>query len=155
MRPGAGDGRACNRREGFLAGVCAVGGEDGTDPTCVGAEMIFYHFTCWHGLERIEASGWRLVPNPFAPTLGLPSLVWLTDMEVPDREALGLTSHSLECDRTAYRLRVVETGPVEPWSVWCRTNGVTREWRDGWLEQGATRPRRWFVSAVPVLAELS
>jgi len=119
------------------------------------AEPVFYHFTCWHGLERIQASGWRLVPNPFAPSLGLPELVWLTDLEVPDVGALGLTSHSLDCDRTEHRLRAVDAASVVPWSVWCRANGVTREWRDGWLEHGPTRSRCWFVSAVPVLAELA
>jgi hypothetical protein len=120
--------------------------------------VTLYHYTCSCALEKIRADGWTLRPNYLAPKVGLPALVWLTDMENPDKGALGLTGVTLSCDRTEYRLTVAETDGVLPWSKWCRANGFTRRQRD-WLELGnpfgsanAAQPRRWFVSPEPVKA---
>jgi hypothetical protein len=66
--------------------------------------MRLYHYCCSHSLEGIRKDGflrpWRQV------ALGDVPLVWLTDLEVPDRKALGLTSDLLDCDRLEHRVVV-------------------------------------------------
>lgn len=48
--------------------------------------------------------------------IGLHSpLAWFTDLDVPHREALGLTSHILPYDRTERRFRVTDGEWVKPW----------------------------------------
>lgn len=119
-----------------------------------------YHYTCSCSLEKIRDTDWLLIPNQQAPLVGLPSLVWLTDMEKPDKGALGLTSKILSCDRTEHRLAIPDTVGVLPWSQWCRANGFTRAQRD-WLElanpfgSAAPQPRRWFVTPDPIRCELA
>lgn len=101
-----------------------------------------YHFTCIdHGLAGIEREG-ILRPN-FQPNLGT-RLVWLTDLDTPDRAALGLTSHTLTCDRTAARITVEWTDPIEPWPSWARRNRVAQPIRD--LYEYGHFPRHWYVS---------
>lgn len=118
--------------------------------------MTLYHYTCQHGFEAIRADGWVLKPNRLAPLIGLPTLVWLTDMDTPDMWALGLTNEMRRenCDRTQFRLKAVDTQPVLQWSKWCRAVGFTRAQRDV-LEWGKAQPRRWYVSPVPIQAEMS
>lgn len=59
-----------------------------------------YHYTCGHGARGIRLAG-QIKPTTIYGTAR--KAVWLTDLDAPYREALGLTSHSLNCDRTAYR----------------------------------------------------
>lgn len=54
--------------------------------------MTLYHYTCRHFVDQIARDGY-LRPNPVT------GLVWLTDLDVPDRRGLGLTSTTLDCDR--------------------------------------------------------
>lgn len=69
---------------------------------------VLYHYTCHdHGEIGIRESG---LIKP-----GRDGLVWMTDLDVPVREALGLTSYSLRCDRTAVRFEVTDNGYTQPW----------------------------------------
>lgn len=60
--------------------------------------MRFWHYTCTHGAERIEADHGLIKPNP-QPVLGDIQLAWFTTMPSASRAALGLTSRTLSCDR--------------------------------------------------------
>lgn len=104
---------------------------------------VLFHYTCDHGLEGIRDSIWMLRPWG-AP--GLPQLVWLTDLTIPDREGLGLTSKTLSCDRTTYRLTVHPQAvtPVEHWST------ARRHFRPTYVEaleraKGA-KPEHWWIA---------
>ncbi|MGH9252915.1 MAG: hypothetical protein ACRD0W_25905 [Acidimicrobiales bacterium] len=98
--------------------------------------MTLYHYTCDHGAARIGDSG------ILQPHLGL---VWLTDLDVPMREALGLTSHILNCDRIVHRYRVTDTASCQRWLTY-----LGRRWQlDLELADGA-RPAHWWVSEQPV-----
>jgi hypothetical protein len=66
--------------------------------------VILYHYTCRHSAYSIELDKFTLRP-------GLDGLLWLTDLDAPDRRGLGLTSHILDCDRTRFRFAVPD--PVE------------------------------------------
>lgn len=105
-----------------------------------------YHYTCAHGRAWIDD---LLVPasHQSGRAIGTPGeYVWLTDLARPQRDALGLTSHILDCDRTEYRYRVTNMADVLPWTA------VRRAWR--WAHElesaPGARPRHWWVSAGPV-----
>jgi len=108
-----------------------------------------YHYTCDHGMTGIQQSDMWLKPNPAA----LWRLVWLTDLDVPDRDALGLTSHLLDCDRTRHRLRIKKDTAISWWPHWCRAEGITRAQRDGLELAPGARPRHWYVTPWPIRAE--
>lgn len=74
--------------------------------------MTLYHYTCRHRARAITRYG-TLRPFP-QPLFAHIPLIWLTDMDVPDAEALGLTKQNLPCDRTECRY-VVETTEAIPW----------------------------------------
>lgn len=108
-----------------------------------------YHYTCNHRLNGVIADR-ALMPNPH-PWIGIP-LVWLTDLDVPDRAALGLTAEHLRaCDRTENRVAVSPIATMRPWIDWARDHGVTSLVRD-MIEGGGARPRHWWVSPVAVEA---
>lgn len=106
--------------------------------------MTLWHFTCRHLGALIGVRG-VLTPHPH-PMLGV-AVVWLTDLDVPDVDALGLTSTTLGCDRTAVRYRVTG-GETLSWSEWAESAHVDRRVRSE-LTFGR-RPRHWFVSTAPV-----
>lgn len=110
--------------------------------------MRLYHYTCEHSVPGISDSC-LVLPNEH-PYLGGVPLVWLTDFSHPQRFGLGLTSHSLRCDRTAYRV-VIDTDEAEWWPAFARSNGFSRPLRDQ-LEVPGTFPSHWWVSrkALPV-----
>ena len=119
--------------------------------------MKLFHYTCSDGFEAIRAAGWQLRPNVH-PALGH-SVVWLTTLSVPDRFALGLTSYSLNCDRTESRLTIADDQNVWQWWRWCRDRGITRRQRDRLELAPGARPLTWWVSekpleCVPVLPSL-
>lgn len=108
--------------------------------------MTLYHFTCDHGHAQITE---RLIPASWQDNRadnGPGRLVWMTDLAVPNRDALGLTSHILSCDRTAHRYRVTSEVDIVPWLK------VRRAYR--WAEElesaEGARPAHWFVSGVSV-----
>lgn len=105
--------------------------------------MKLYHYCCSHSLIGIRRDG-TLKPNPH-PWLPLP-LVWLTDLAEPHRDALGLTSVTLRCDRTEYRV-VVETD-AERWVRFARPLGP--ETREAFETTPGALPMHWWVSEVPV-----
>lgn len=105
---------------------------------------MLYHYTCDHGADGIRREG-VIRPNRHV-ILGV-GVVWLTDLDVPYREALGLTSHILSCDRTAHRLEV-----VCPWAVWWPryARGLPSSAR--WAVESAAgmAPVHWWVATEPV-----
>lgn len=110
---------------------------------------LLYHYTCDHGYDGIAEAGWWLQVNPLA----IFPLIWLTDMDEPDSDALGLTSRILDCDRTQHRLIVRNDPQIYPWIQWCRLKRTPRHVRDFLeLAEGA-RPLRWWVTPDPIKCE--
>lgn len=104
-----------------------------------------WHYTCHHRAALIGRRG-VLMPNR-QPFLNGIEVVWLTDLDTPDVDGLGLTSTTLRCDRTEVRYRVV-SGDAVPWREWAETNRIDRTTRSE-LTFGR-RPRHWFVATGPV-----
>lgn len=109
--------------------------------------MRLYHYTCSHAAPLIVTDGFlRTHPQP---QLVGESLIWLTDMEWPDRLALGLTSHTLRCDRTEWRV-TVDTD-AQRWAKYARS--LARILRHGLEWAPGARPMHWWVATenVPTL----
>lgn len=109
--------------------------------------LRLFHYTCGHSLDGIQES--RFLLRPWGAP-GRPQLVWLTDLDFPDREGLGLTSRLIACDRTRYRFTVhpQSATPVEHWST------ARRRFRPTYVEalekaRGA-KPEHWWISREPV-----
>jgi hypothetical protein len=79
----------------------------------------------------------------------LAELCWVTDMAVPEREALGLTQHTTPCDRMEFRYRVLSPSRAVWWPVWARAN-LEPAMRRRLESQGASRPAHWWVSEEPL-----
>jgi len=99
-----------------------------------------YHYTCLdHGAPGIARDGY-LRP-------GLDGLVWMTDLDEPHREALGLTMHVTRCDRTARRFEVASVQAV----AWTE---VRREMAPAYVRAlelaPGVMPRHWYISRSPV-----
>jgi hypothetical protein len=110
-----------------------------------------WHFTCIDGHRAIGRIG-QLRPQPH-PLIGGVALVWLTDDPEPERDAVGLTSNFITCDRMAYRYRVIDKGAgVIPWSEF-RPRLAAYEDTLAVLESYAT-PECWWVSRRPVAVVL-
>lgn len=107
--------------------------------------MTLYHYTCHHGYLGIVASG-QLRPHGH-PWFDEP-LVWLTDLAEPWRDALGLTSHTIDCDRTRYRFQVADSATTIRWTSYRRS--VPRRTAITLENQPGSMPAHWWVSAVPV-----
>lgn len=120
----------------------------GTKPIPVVPNTL-YHYTCQaHGEPGITNDG-KLLPIR-QPLLGR-NLVWLTDMDTPNAWALGLTNHTLCCDRTQVRVTVhplehANKCGVHPWWYYRRT--VHPALREA-LEQTGM-PMHWWVADLPV-----
>lgn len=114
--------------------------------------MKLYHYTCTdHGQAGIEPGG-MLLPNHH-PWLPFP-LIWVTDLDVPHREALGLTSYSLSCDRTKIRYEVHPNliGNCIPWVKYAQK--LPPEVRETLESAPGTMPRHWWVAEQPLLVLL-
>lgn len=119
-----------------------------------------YHFCCGHSATAIDRSltlapglDWFTLDRRLAragePISGLssaPAVLWLTDMEEPDRDALGLTSHMLDCDRTEFRYTVRTEGAIR-WESFVSIYNPRSDWLD-MLHYGR-QPDRWFVATSP------
>ena len=103
-----------------------------------------WHYTCTHGWLAIGARGF-LRP-------GLDGFVWLTDLDHPHRDALGLSSVLIECDRTAHRYRVDFTTDAHPFLKMRHAFDPLR-W-DALMSVPGGLVRHWFVAAVPMRATL-
>jgi hypothetical protein len=109
-----------------------------------------WHYTCEHGRAALGESGDLLsihdqYPRKLCPEWG--HLNWATDLDWPLRNALGLTMHSLDCDRARYRYRVDEATSMVPW-------GRLRSAMPRAAEQLETvpgaMPGHWYVAPWPV-----
>jgi hypothetical protein len=103
-----------------------------------------YHYTCDHGADGIRRDG-LIRPHP---SLALDvELVWLTDLDAPYREALGLTSHLLSCDRTAHRFEVATEGALW-WPRYART--LPPGTRCALESSYGAMPAHWWVATTSV-----
>lgn len=123
---------------------------------------VLYHYSCAHRAPAIERDGvlkpgmaWRHYDaellahgEPMSGLWRAPAVLWLTDLETPDRKALGLTSTLIDCDRTQYRYTVQRTDDVMPWRAFAAWHGATAEWLRI-LEDGR-QPEHWFVAVLPL-----
>lgn len=115
--------------------------------------MILYHFTCSDAAPLIAQSGHL---RPFMQhQLDGRKLVWLTDLEVPTRAQLGLTSHTLRCDRMEYRVTVEVD--AHRWVTYVRDafgSARSRRWATRLSQTPGAMPMHWWVTdaAVPALA---
>lgn len=103
-------------------------------------ELRLYHYTCSHAAPLIERDGY-LKPHPQVLLANLP-LIWFTDMDQPDRAALGLTSHTLRCDRTEHRV-IVDTDAYR-WPKFAR--GLPMWVRQRLEFAPGVLPMHWWVS---------
>lgn len=105
-----------------------------------------YHYTCEHGHHLIQKERPTLLR--VHPKL---KWLWLTDLAQPDREALGLTSHTITCDRTRYRYAVLPTGDIHRWV------DVRREFspqvRDALENTHHAAPMHWWLSFTNLQAQ--
>lgn len=106
-----------------------------------------WHFTCSHSVASIERMG-SLRPH-FHPLLDT-RLVWLTDLEQPFREALGLTSHTLMCDRAEHRFEALDTSTAVWWPSYARAHQIDRATCRSLEMADGAMPAHWWVSAKPV-----
>jgi hypothetical protein len=110
-----------------------------------------WHFTCDHGYLALGIAGMCKPAVLLEPQKALPwpsNFAWFTDMAVPDRESLGLTSRLVRCDRTQYRYRVTNAEFVRPWHEVARL--MPRKVRDALEAEPGSRPMHWWVSVSPV-----
>jgi hypothetical protein len=112
--------------------------------------LMLYHYTCDHGAAGISASG--LVEVRLQPPEGKVALAWFTDLEAPNRVALGLTSRSLQCDRLAYRFTIPEPIDVVRY-VDVRREHFPRYWREALESVPGAMPMHWYISLAPQRAE--
>jgi hypothetical protein len=108
-----------------------------------------YHYTCDHGAERIGPRG-TLKPQPLVGSGTAGVAVWMTDLDVPFRDALGLTSHILDCDRTAHQYVVHEPRAVMHWTEARKI--LPRQYVRALESAPGAMPMHWYVSGVPQAA---
>ena len=107
-----------------------------------------YHFCCSHSRTAIGEAG-TLQPSK------LTGLLWMTDLDTPIRAGLGLTAHTLDCDRTEHRYRVVHEGAdlleahIYHWPE--IRKGFARGYVDA-LEGPGALPMHWYISDSPQTA---
>lgn len=114
-----------------------------------------WHYTCAHGCQAIGETGMLLPIGRLAKPEALAKLnghewqkhlVWLTDLDYPMRDALGLTSYVVGCDRTTYRYRVTDASNARRWVRFRRglPGALDLDFAPGAL------PMHWWVSLEPV-----
>jgi hypothetical protein len=115
--------------------------------------MRLYHFTCEHGHAALGDRGIVKPPGEHSPRemAELPreawlmaKVAWFTDLDVALTAALGLTTETIYCDRTAYRYRVLDNRDVVRWvySHWHRDPFARR------LDATpGAMPMHWWVSS--------
>lgn len=114
-----------------------------------------FHYTCDHGHKALGSGSCTLLPltgqrlTPAPPAGG--AFVWLTDLDVPFRAALGLTSVALRCDRTAHRYRV--TGGDATPLRWLQARRLfPPAYRDALERAPGAMPAHWWVAGEGVPA---
>lgn len=114
--------------------------------------MNLYHYTCDHAAPDIAASG-QVRPLSDMTSHAVPPwgyFAWFTDLDVPDRRGLGLTSNVLSCDRTARRFTVTDATEVERWVNVRRSH----PWAEGLESAPGAMPAHWWLSTEPVPVEV-
>lgn len=108
--------------------------------------MKLYHYCCRHSANEI------LKTMTVLPNKGMMLKVgWFTDLDYPDRDALGLTSHMLDCDRASFRFTVTQHDLVVRWGQ-VRSHAPRAVVDALELAPGAY-PAHWFVSPHPVAVQ--
>lgn len=122
-----------------------------------------FHYTCQHVADRLgvyavlqplrghapEAT--KLLPRPLR---WMSAVLWLTDLEEPNRAALGLTSVTLHCDRTERRYRVDDWAMIRPLR-WSDARGQYPALHVMELESPpGAQPEHWWISTVDQPAKL-
>lgn len=114
---------------------------------------VLYHYSCEHLFEDIGEEG-TLLPLSHRREVdprAWPSLfVWMTDMTIPQPDALGLTRRTLRCDRTKYRYRITGGEAIERWVDAARR--LDRNTRAMLENEPGARPAHWWFSVQPVTA---
>lgn len=105
-----------------------------------------YHYTCSHWAAAIARS------HTLDPAVSVWNLVWLTDLDHPDRDGLGLTSRTLTCDRTRYRFIVDHPVDVQRWVDVRRTFPLSV--RQGLETAPRAMPMHWYLTATEQRARL-
>jgi len=99
------------------------------------------HWTCADGAAGIRRDA------AVKPRLGMS---WWTDLDKPGRRtraALGLTSHTLTCDRMTFLCRPVDPGLLVPWQEVSPTVPLLAAALE--IPDGAM-PGHWWVATEPV-----
>lgn len=105
-----------------------------------------YHYTCDHGHNLIRGT---VVPADILGRYandGPHIYAWFTDLAHPNRDALGLTSRILTCDRTRWRYRVTDARDLIHWTHVRRDH----PWSEVLESAPGARPMHWWVSRHPV-----
>jgi hypothetical protein len=111
-----------------------------------------YHFTCRDAAPLIAEDG-ELRPHRQVQLDGT-KLVWLTDLEAPNRYEIGLTSHILSCDRMEFRFAADVEEPLR-WVDYLRDQPRDVRVAARYLAMATgAKPMHWYVStvAVPVVS---
>ena len=103
-----------------------------------------YHFTCRDGHRMIGRYNCLLMPQIAWP------VIWMTELALPDFEATGLGSITLQCDRTEYRYVVTDLTDCRPW-LGSPERGDQDEGFLDLLERFGD-PEHWWISARPTPA---
>lgn len=108
-----------------------------------------YHFTCAHARRDI-GTGPRclLVPHPH-PLLGC-KVLWLTSLDAPDPDEVGLTQSFIRCDRREFRYEVLDLAHCRTWYDSAERDAAPGDVRRALELYG--RPDTWWISDVPVVA---
>jgi hypothetical protein len=111
-----------------------------------------FHYTCHHGHAAIGDTGLllpaiRLVRDgKRMPWTG--HVIWLTDLRIPIRDALGWTSNLIHCDRTTHRYQVTDDSDAYPWTMFARR--LPRTMRDAVEQTPGARPAHWWIATQPI-----
>jgi len=108
--------------------------------------MKLYHFTCDHGRAGIGKRGTIKPVALLSPNArrSIDNWVWMTSDPNADRDALGLTSVTLPCDRMEFMYEVRRPLDAVPW-LESKARADMSPVEVGMLESHG-RPECWYVS---------
>lgn len=116
--------------------------------------MRLFHYTCDDGRAGIGDVGFLRSSAQLSGRTDLPDIarwIWLTDMETPDRNALGLTSQILGCDRMTHRYEVRWDYAADAAAPWTQVRRLAPAVERQALESApGAKPRHWFVTRQPI-----
>jgi len=120
--------------------------------------VTLWHYTCKHAAARIRRKGIVLPGRLLVPENAyMWPVSWWTTMDEPDREALGLTSIALSCDRTEYRFQPRKGELVVPYLSVADDPRLAASLIPARLITALGDPEVWWVSfyAVRVIEDMS